>query len=69
MKLFISICRLNTARDVVAAIQSCEGMQSLLLSGNTVGVKAAEAIAKALETKPEFEVSLSWNTVTLSLVI
>ncbi|XP_071493304.1 ran GTPase-activating protein 1-like [Diadema antillarum] len=45
----------DDARDVVAAIQSCEGMQSLLLSGNTVGVKAAEAIAKALETKPEFE--------------
>lgn len=32
-------------------IQDFEGLQALRLEGNTVGVEAAQAIAKALETK------------------
>lgn len=37
-------------------IQDFEGLQALRLEGNTVGVEAAQAIAKALETKSEFKV-------------
>lgn len=37
-------------------IQDFEGLQALRLEGNTVGVEAAQAIAKALETKNEFKV-------------
>lgn len=32
-------------------IQDFEGLQALRLEGNTVGVEAAQAIAKALETQ------------------
>lgn len=32
-------------------IQDFEGLQALRLEGNTVGVEAAQAIAKTLETK------------------
>uniref|UniRef100_A0AAX7VUH2 Ran-GTPase activating protein 1 C-terminal domain-containing protein n=1 Tax=Astatotilapia calliptera TaxID=8154 RepID=A0AAX7VUH2_ASTCA len=37
--------------DMVKEIQDFEGLQALRLEGNTVGVEAAQAIAKALETK------------------
>lgn len=37
-------------------IQDFEGLQALRLEGNTVGVEAAQAIAKALETKNDFKV-------------
>lgn len=37
-------------------IQDVKGLQALRLEGNTVGVEAARAIAKALETKSEFKV-------------
>lgn len=37
-------------------IQDFKGLQALRLEGNTVGVEAAQAIAKALETKSEFKV-------------
>lgn len=37
-------------------IQDFSGLQALRLEGNTVGVEAARAIAKALETKSEFKV-------------
>ncbi len=37
-------------------IQDFKGLQALRLEGNTVGVEAAQAIAKALETKSEFRV-------------
>ncbi|XP_041473220.1 ran GTPase-activating protein 1-like [Lytechinus variegatus] len=50
--------KLNSAEDakeVVAAIKACDGMQSLKLNGNTVGVEAAKALAKSLESKPEFQ--------------
>ncbi|XP_022086163.1 ran GTPase-activating protein 1-like [Acanthaster planci] len=50
--------KLNTADDakvIVKAIEECKDIQSLRLEGNTVGNQAAEAIAKALEKRPEFE--------------
>ena len=45
-----------TAKDVVENIRSCEEMTTLTLSGNTIGVEAAKAIAEALESKATFEV-------------
>ncbi|ODN04034.1 Ran GTPase-activating protein [Orchesella cincta] len=44
--------------DVVERIKNCENLKYLELEGNTLGVSAAKAIAKALETKPEFEAAL-----------
>lgn len=37
-------------------IQDFKGLQALRLEGNTVGVEAAQAIAKALETKSDLKV-------------
>ena len=45
-----------SAAEIVKAIEESKDMQSLRLEGNTVGVEAAEAIAKALQKRPEFEV-------------
>lgn len=42
--------------EIVVEIQNFEGLQALRLEGNTVGVEAAQAIAKALETKSELKV-------------
>lgn len=47
---------LSPVEDMVKEIQDFEGLQALRLEGNTVGVEAAQAIAKALETKNEFKV-------------
>jgi len=44
------------AKDIVDAIEECEHMTALRLEGNTVGVEAAEAIAKAIGKHSEFEV-------------
>lgn len=37
-------------------IREFEGLRALRLEGNTVGVEAAQAIAKALEDKRDFQV-------------
>lgn len=42
--------------EIVKQIQDFKGLQALRLEGNTIGVEAAQAIAKALETKSEFKV-------------
>jgi len=42
--------------EMVKEIQDFEDLQALRLEGNTVGVEAAKAIAKALETKSKFKV-------------
>ena len=47
-----------SAAEIVKAIEESKDMQSLRLEGNTVGVEAAEVIAKALEKRKEFEVNL-----------
>ncbi|CAJ1075847.1 ran GTPase-activating protein 1a isoform X2 [Xyrichtys novacula] len=45
----------KSVEEMVKEIQDFEGLQALRLEGNTVGVEAAQAIAKALETKSEFK--------------
>ena len=40
----------------MAEIEKCDHMTALRLEGNTLGVEAAEAVAKALGKHPEFEV-------------
>ncbi|XP_071949839.1 ran GTPase-activating protein 1-like [Antedon mediterranea] len=50
--------KLDEAKDalpIVNAIEEAKDVQSLRLEGNTLGVEAAEAIAKALEKRPEFQ--------------
>ncbi|CAH4033270.1 ran GTPase-activating protein 1 [Pieris brassicae] len=50
--------KLDTAEDakpIVDAINACPDLQFLTLTGNTLGVEAAKAIAKALETHPELK--------------
>lgn len=42
--------------DVVKEIEDFDGLQALRLEGNTIGVEAMQAIAKALETKSELKV-------------
>ncbi|XP_030591568.1 ran GTPase-activating protein 1 isoform X1 [Archocentrus centrarchus] len=45
----------QSVEEMVKEIQDFEGLQALRLEGNTVGVEAAQAIAKALETKSAFQ--------------
>lgn len=54
--LFSAPCCLSAVEEIVKEIQDFQGLQALRLEGNTVGVEAAQAIAKALETKNEFKV-------------
>lgn len=39
-------------------IEEFEGLRALRLEGNTVGLEAAQTIAKALETKSDLQVHL-----------
>uniref|UniRef100_A0A096LUB9 Ran GTPase-activating protein 1 n=1 Tax=Poecilia formosa TaxID=48698 RepID=A0A096LUB9_POEFO len=45
----------QSAGEIVKDIEEFEGLQALRMEGNTVGVEAAQAIAKALETKSDFK--------------
>ncbi|KAK5616125.1 Ran GTPase-activating protein 1 [Crenichthys baileyi] len=45
----------KSAEEIVKDIQEFEGLQALRMEGNTIGVEAAQAIAKALETKSELK--------------
>ncbi|XP_019723928.1 ran GTPase-activating protein 1-like isoform X2 [Hippocampus comes] len=45
----------KSVEEIVKEIENFEGLQALRLEGNTVGVEAAKAIAKALETKSQFK--------------
>ncbi|XP_034566456.1 ran GTPase-activating protein 1a isoform X2 [Notolabrus celidotus] len=45
----------SSVEDMVKEIQDFEGLEALRLEGNTVGLEAAQAIAKALETKSDFK--------------
>lgn len=49
-------CSLFPVEEIVKEIHDFDGLQALRLEGNTIGVEAAQAIAKALETKSEFRV-------------
>ena len=48
------------AKEIVAQIEKCDQMTALRLEGNTMGVEAAEVIAKAIGAHPEFERAL-WS--------
>lgn len=43
------------AKQVTDAIDACEGMHTLILEGNTIGIPAAKEIGKALESKSKLE--------------
>ncbi|XP_058260919.1 ran GTPase-activating protein 1a [Hemibagrus wyckioides] len=45
----------ESVQEIVKAIREFEGLRALRLEGNTVGVEAAQAIAKALEDKRDFQ--------------
>ncbi|XP_051770080.1 ran GTPase-activating protein 1b [Ctenopharyngodon idella] len=45
----------ESVKEMVQEIEQCQGLQSLRLEGNTLGVEAAQAISKALEAKSELE--------------
>ncbi|XP_072299850.1 ran GTPase-activating protein 1-like [Eucyclogobius newberryi] len=45
----------KSVEEIVKEIQDFEGLRALRLEGNTFGVEAAQAIAKALETKSTFK--------------
>ncbi|KAF4106633.1 ran GTPase-activating protein 1b [Onychostoma macrolepis] len=45
----------ESVKEMVQEIERCQGLQSLRLEGNTLGVDAAQAIAKSLEAKRELE--------------
>lgn len=46
------------AQPIVDAIKACKKLTCLILEGNTLGVEAAKAIAKALESQPHFQRAL-----------
>ncbi|XP_059153142.1 ran GTPase-activating protein 1-like [Physella acuta] len=48
------------AKEIVDAIRKCSNLTALRMEGNTLGVDAAEEIAKALGHHPEFERAL-WS--------
>ena len=55
----VSLKQLNfsiLAKEIVTEIEKCKLMTALRMEGNTLGVDAAEVIAKALEKHPEFQV-------------
>uniref|UniRef100_A0A672QA68 Ran GTPase-activating protein 1 n=1 Tax=Sinocyclocheilus grahami TaxID=75366 RepID=A0A672QA68_SINGR len=45
----------ESVKEMVQDIEQCQGLQSLRLEGNTLGVEAAQAIAKSLVAKRELE--------------
>uniref|UniRef100_A0A8P4GEQ5 Ran GTPase-activating protein 1 n=1 Tax=Dicentrarchus labrax TaxID=13489 RepID=A0A8P4GEQ5_DICLA len=45
----------QSVKEMVKEIEDFKGLKALRLEGNTIGVEAAQAIAKALETKNEFK--------------
>lgn len=53
--------KLDTEADalpIIQAIKACKSLTCLILEGNTLGVDAAKAIAKALESQPLFQRAL-----------
>ncbi|KAL2078072.1 hypothetical protein ACEWY4_025757 [Coilia grayii] len=45
----------ESVSEIVSTIETFQGLQALRLEGNTIGVEAAQAIAKALESKSELQ--------------
>ena len=40
----------------MSSIKKCRQLETLVLSGNTIGIEAAKSIAEALKEHPEFKV-------------
>uniref|UniRef100_A0A3B4X831 Ran GTPase activating protein 1b n=1 Tax=Seriola lalandi dorsalis TaxID=1841481 RepID=A0A3B4X831_SERLL len=58
----------ESVEELVREIEQYQGLRALRLEGNTVGVEAAQAIAKALESKDLLQVFLrSWFPLPRSL--
>lgn len=49
---------LSVVEAIVREIEQFQGLKALRLEGNTVGVEAARALSKALETKKDLQVTL-----------
>lgn len=45
-------------KEIVDEIENCKTMTALRMEGNTLGVEAAEEMAKALAKHPEFQVGI-----------
>ncbi|RUS70219.1 hypothetical protein EGW08_022021 [Elysia chlorotica] len=56
----LKLNKAEDAKEIVDAIEKCDRMTALCLEGNTLGVDAAEVIAKALGQHPEFQRAL-WS--------
>lgn len=48
---------LSVVEEIVQEIEQFQGLKALRLEGNTVGVEAAQAISKALESKKDLQVN------------
>ncbi len=55
----------HSVADIVTAVEECEGLTALRLSGNSLGVEAAEAIADAIRQKPTLRRAL-WSDLFVS---
>lgn len=52
---------LALVEKIVLEIEQFHGLKALRLEGNTLGVEAAQAISKALESKKDLQVSYLFN--------
>ncbi|XP_064858566.1 ran GTPase-activating protein 1-like [Oncorhynchus nerka] len=50
----------ESVKELVQEIEEYQGLRALWLEGNTVGVEAAQAIAKAWESKDQLQ-SCNWS--------
>lgn len=55
----------SAVEDTVKAIREAKGLTTLRLSGNSMGVQAAQAIAGALATQPTLTRAL-WSNMFVS---
>lgn len=60
-------CVFSAVEDTVKAIREAQGLTTLRLSGNSMGVKAAQAIAGGLATQPTLTRAL-WSNMFVSRV-
>lgn len=68
IKSSVNILSVLSVEELVHDIEQYQGLRALRLEGNTVGVEAAQAIAKALESKDQLQVLLnSWFDLTSKL--
>lgn len=60
---FYSLVFVLPVEELVREIEQHPCMRALCLEGNTVGVDAAQAIAKALESKDKLQVLISLDLI------